>query len=149
MSVKEKLIQICSEKLNSRISIAEKAMKSAQESANREEKSTAGDKHDTARAMSHIERDMYAKQLNESIILKKNLDSINLKHQPEVIALGSLVKTDVANYFIAIGLGKISYDEVDYLVISPLSPIGQLMIGSKRGDSFSFNKRNTSILEVL
>jgi hypothetical protein len=38
-------------------------MESAQQSANSEEKSSAGDKYETSRAMGHLEKDMHARQL--------------------------------------------------------------------------------------
>ena len=45
-------------------------MANAQESANAEEKSSAGDKYETGRAMMQIERDKAAQQLNESMKLE-------------------------------------------------------------------------------
>ena len=42
-----------------------KEMDTAQQSANSETKSTAGDKHETARAMAQLEVEMLSKQLEE------------------------------------------------------------------------------------
>ena len=127
--------------------MAETSMKAAQDSANAEGKSTAGDKYDTARAMSHIERDMYAKQLAESIHLKKILDGIDLS-KSTTIESGSLVETSLGNYFISVGLGLIKLEQITAFALSPLSPIGELILGKTQGDSVIFNGKQIKILSV-
>jgi len=55
------------------------AMDAVQQSANSETKSTAGDKHETARAMAQLEVEMLSKQLeevNKSIALLKRIPTI-------------------------------------------------------------------------
>ena len=61
--LKKLLIAHCTALLVQRITVSETAMKNAQESANSEDKSSAGDKYETSRAMGHLDRDMNAKQL--------------------------------------------------------------------------------------
>ena len=148
MEIKSILLTRCKELVDSKIVIAEKAMKDAQNSANNEDKSTAGDKFDTARAMSHIERDMYAKQLVEAVQLKKHLDSINIKSKSHVITSGSLVFTTSGNYFISVGLGRLIIEEKAYLVISPIAPIGQQLIDKNPGDTITFQGKSIKILKV-
>ena len=69
MTIKEKLRykkelhQYCVEIIQQRINAAVQAMQNAQEAANSEEKSSAGDKYETGRAMNHLEKDMHARQL--------------------------------------------------------------------------------------
>ncbi|WP_258539158.1 hypothetical protein [Chitinophaga oryzae] len=46
-----------------RIAVTQRAMDEAQAAANQESKSSVGDKYETARAMSHMEKDMHARQL--------------------------------------------------------------------------------------
>ncbi len=99
--------------------------------------------------MSHIERDMYAKQLIEAASLKKGMSAFTPTTQSEGIELGSLVITDSANYFIAVGLGLIPIDQKDYFVISPMSPIGQQLIGKRKGDLFFLQNQERTILQVL
>lgn len=148
MDIKNVLLTKCKETVSTKITIAEKAMNDAQNSANNEDKSTAGDKFDTARAMSHIERDMYAKQFTEAVQQKVYLDSINIKYKSPEIALGSLVFTQVGIYFICVGLGKVVVDKQDYLAISPAAPIGQQLLGKKSGDTFMFQGKSTQILSI-
>lgn len=149
MSIKEQVYNKCMELVGQKIALAERAMKEAQESANAEEKSTAGDKHDTARAMSHIERDMYAKQLSEAVHLKKILSGIQISTPFRTVQSGSIVNTTNGKFFIAVALGKIDLDGEIFFVISPLSPLGQLLLDKKSGKKVSFNGKEISILEIL
>jgi len=146
--IKEKLYNKSMEIVGDKIAIAEGLMKDAQQSANNEEKSTAGDKFDTARAMSQIERDMYAKQLNEAATLKKILINLSINHTSETAEAGSLVITPSGEYFISVGLGKVTLEGKDYLVISPISPIGQQLIGKAKGDSFLLQGKQVEIINV-
>lgn len=149
MSIKEQVYNKCMELVGQKIALAESAMKEAQDSANAEEKSTAGDKHDTARAMSHIERDMYAKQLSEAAHLKKILSGIQPSGTFKTVQSGSLVSTSSGRFFISVALGKIEVDGETVFVISPLSPLGQLLLDKKAGKKVAFNGKEISILEIL
>src|ERR1700743_528815 len=53
--------------ISQRIATAQEAMRQAQEAANSEEKSSAGDKYETGRAMGHLQKEMHARQLAESM----------------------------------------------------------------------------------
>lgn len=128
--------------------MAETGMKSAQDSANAEGKSTAGDKYDTARAMSHRERDLYAKQLAESLHLKKILDGIDVSKSTTTIESGSLVETSLGNYFMSVGLGLIKLKAITVFALSPISPIGKLVLGKIKGESVIFNGKKIEILNV-
>jgi hypothetical protein len=75
-TVKSKLLAMCIEYVEQRISSATTAMQNAQEAANEEGKSSAGDKYETGRAMMQIERDQAAAQLDESLKLKRTLHQI-------------------------------------------------------------------------
>lgn len=63
LAYKIRLIQFCEDTITRRMAVARQAMDNAQASANSEEKSSAGDKYETGRAISHLEKDMYARQL--------------------------------------------------------------------------------------
>src|SRR4051812_44811299 len=49
--------------LEERMQNTRQLMDNAQAAANGEEKSSAGDKYETSRAMNHLQKDMYARQL--------------------------------------------------------------------------------------
>jgi transcription elongation GreA/GreB family factor len=147
--IKSTLFKLCIALVEERIQNAQQAIQAAQESANAEEKRSAGDKYETGRAMAQIERDKAAHQLHEAILLKNALNKVNLKPTLPQVCLGSLVMTDKNRFFIAISMGKHHVAESDYFIIAPSTPIGRLMMGLKAGDQFLFNKQLNTIKEIL
>ncbi len=148
-STKIQLLNKCFEYVEQRMETSRQAMKNAQDSANMEEKSSAGDKYETGRAMAQIERDKAAQQLEEAIKLKMILNQINPTARNPKVALGSLVITEANRFYLSISLGKVSVGEEDFLVIAPNSPIGQILQNLKENDSFTFNKKVHVINEIL
>lgn len=148
-NIKKELFEHCLELVEQRINNASQAMLAAQEAANAEEKSSAGDKYETGRAMAQLERDKAARQLNEAMILKNTLNSIKLKSSISQVAVGSLVTTDLNHFFIAISLGKLSAANHDFFVIAPSTPIGRLLMGLRVGNQFAFNNQVHTIREIL
>jgi transcription elongation GreA/GreB family factor len=147
--IKRQLMDQCIALVEQRIGNSRQAMNAAQESANAEDKSSAGDKYETGRAMAQIERDKAAQHLKEAMHLMKTLQTINLKSSTGLVTLGSLVKTDVNHFFIAISLGKQTVANADYYVIAPITPIGRLLMGLRIGSQFSFNNQVHTIREIL
>jgi len=147
--IKKELIEKCLALVDQRIDNAQQAMHAAQESANSEGKSSAGDKYETGRAMAQIERDKAAQQLNEAIILKNSLFRFNIQPSGAQAALGSLVITNKHHFFIAVSLGKLIVEDKEYFVIAPATPIARILMGLKVGDRFSFNNQPLTIREIL
>lgn len=148
-SIKNKLLSKCFEYVDQRIETSRQAMKNAQDSANTEEKSSAGDKYETGRAMAQIERDKAAQQLEEAMKLKSILNQLNPLTKATKVSQGSLVITDTHRFYLAISMGKIKVEDVDFLILSPNSPIGQALLSLKESDSFTFNKETHLIKKIL
>lgn len=119
-----------------------------QESLLSETKSSAGDKHETGRAMIQLEREQLGNQLAQIENEKAILQRINPKVLHHEIRMGSWVKTNQFNYFISISLGKISMKEIEFYAISANSPMGQLLMGKRVGDSFQFRNQEIMIQEI-
>lgn len=137
--VKIQLHQQCILLVNKKISELESLLQDAQESANNETKSSAGDKHETARAMAQLETEKLSAQLNDALKLKDLLHQINPEKTSDKVELGSLVKTNNGIFYIAVSLGKLSIKGNEVFVISPIAPIGKLLLTKKEKESFSFN----------
>lgn len=148
-SLKHQLLHLCLDFQSKRAENARKAMDEAQQAANSEEKSTAGDKYDTSRAMSQNIRDMNAKQLQEALKDLGVLQQIKPELILKEIKLGSLVITSIGNYFISISAGQLKIDTDIYFAISTTSPLGQAMLNKQSGDVFNFREQSIKILEVL
>jgi hypothetical protein len=147
--IKSELVSKCLALVEQRIANAQQAMNAAQESANTEGKSSAGDKYETGRAMAQIERDKAAQQLNEAMTLKSSLSKIRIKSSGDQVSLGGLVMTDKNHFFIAISMGKMGVSGIDYFVVAPATPIGQLLMGLKVGNQFPFVNQIHTIKEIL
>ena len=146
--MKEKIFKEVQLIINERISSAKEAMDRAQESANSEGKSSAGDKYETSRAMGQIDRDMYARQLvnaqNESAILQ-NIDITKLSLS---VGLGTLVNTSLGYFFVSVSIGKIEIEGMSITVVSSNSPIGMVLKGKQVGDKFLFMGREVVIVSL-
>lgn len=147
--IKELLFEKCQKYADSRISHAKEAMHAAQQAANEEMKSSAGDKYNTERAVMQLERDKNAKQLAEALKLSKALDLISNKKHFDSVELGCLVETSNGNYFIAISIGKVDIDGYTAYAISPTSPLGQQLLGKVEGDQAIFNNKLISIHKII
>jgi len=149
MDIKNELYKFCVDAIEQKLTTIHAVLNSAQDSANHETKSTAGDKNDTARAMAHLESEKNAKQLAEINKLKKVLPYLKNHNTKTEVDLGSVVKTTGSNYYISISLGKITINNEDYYTVSAVTPIGKLLLGKKVGDNFTFNGKTAQITAIL
>jgi len=143
--LKQKLYNSCLTYVEERISISRTAIEEAQAAANSETKSTAGDKHDTTRAMMQLEVEKNAKQLSEAKKLKQALAQIDPVKSCSQVEAGAAVETSNGNFYISISAGKINDD---YFAISPVSPVGIALKGLKVGSSVSFNEKMIEVLAI-
>lgn len=148
VATKYQLLNKCREYVDLRIATARQSMDNAQEAANGEGKSSAGDKYETGRAMMQIERDRAAEQLEEAIKLKTTIDKIIGDVKAEKVSMGSLVLTNTKNIFISIGIGKVMVNDDEFLVVAPTSPLGKTLMGLNVSDQVTFNKELIRILEI-
>lgn len=147
-SLKQELLLACSQYVDSRIATAKQSMEYAQDAANEESKSSVGDKYETGRAMMQIERDKAAHQLDEALKLKNTFDQISTHTAGSTIAFGSLVVTNKKKIFISIGIGKLTLNGEDILVVAPTSPLGKALLGLEQNDKLSFNGEQLIIVQV-
>ena len=149
MSIKQKLYSKCEETLNLRLKVLQQSISDIQINLQSETKSSAGDKHETGRAMLQLEREKAGQQLAEIQKQFELLHKINPETKQTNIALGSIVYTSQANYFIAVSIGEINLDKQTYFAISPMTPIGKLLMSKTKGDKFQFRNQEVDIQEVL
>jgi hypothetical protein len=147
--IKSQLYNECMNYMQQRVKHAQQAFDDASESGNDETKSSAGDKHETGRAMMQIEQEQNAKQLHEAAELKKAFDKINPEQESRVAVLGSLIVTNKGNFYISISAGKIIIDDKIYFAVSPLSPIALKLLGVVKKQEIDFNGQHYAIEEVV
>jgi transcription elongation GreA/GreB family factor len=137
--VKLALHNHCIELASSKVEALEQELNATRESATTESKSSAGDKHETGRAMMHLEQEKLHKQLAEAQTIVAELERIDGKAVHTQIGLGTLVKTDKATFLLAAGLGKVDFEGITYFVVSTKAPIAAQFLGKTTGDKVNMN----------
>ncbi|MFN3382049.1 MAG: transcription elongation factor [Runella zeae] len=146
--MKLELLQILKNQLDTRMQAAYDAMQSAQDSANEETKSSAGDKYETARAMAQIERDRHA-QLYEQLRQERAvLERIDPSFHFERVGLGALVHSSLGDFLIAVSVGVVTVSGQKIIVVSPQSPLGASLMGKQVGDTFLFQQKKAVIQNI-
>lgn len=115
-----------------------------------ESRSTAGDKHDTSRAMIHLEQEKIQFQLGN--IQKQIVALQQFEKQPasENAQSGSFLVLDSGQVILfGIGLGrkKIKYGEVYCVALD--TPVGQQVLGKSIGDVLTFAGRQATIVKLI
>jgi transcription elongation GreA/GreB family factor len=147
--LKEKLHGLCVAYVQTRMQAAEQAIAEAQQSTNDDTKSSAGDKYETGREMMQQETNRNLAQLNEANKLMVALNHIPYKGTSETAEPGSVILTNLGNFYLAISAGTIVADGKNYFAVSPASPIGLKLKDKKSGDEFILNEKNYQIKAII
>ncbi|RLD65374.1 MAG: 3-oxoacyl-ACP synthase [Bacteroidetes bacterium] len=147
--LKNKLLEACSLFVDKRHLTITTIMESSNKALQAETKSSAGDKHETGRAMLQLEIENASQQLSSIQKMTEILNKINYHIKNNRAKLGSLIITNKGNYFLSISAGVLNVDKEQFYAVSTSSPIGTLLIGKSKGDSFLFNGKEIEIIEVL
>ena len=140
LRIKQLLLKACSHFIEERSKTVNEIITSNQKALFSETKSSAGDKHETGRAMLQLEMEKASQQLVIISEMKEVLKRISIKNKSNIICLGSLIITTKVNYFLAISTGKIIIENKIYYAISTNSPIGKQLLGKKIGGVVPFNE---------
>lgn len=145
--MKAELLARCVELANTKVQALEKELASMRDAVQSESKSTAGDKHETGRAMIHLEQEKLHQQLAEAKHMVAELQVVDSNLKTEV-GLGSLVRTNKGTFFLAASLGKVELDGTDYFVVSAKAPIAKQFLGKQAGETGNMNGMVYDILAV-
>lgn len=149
MMIKEELYNLCLTFVEQRLLTVNKTILDIQNSLQSETKSSAGDKHETGRAMLQLEREKAGHQLAEIEKQKQILQKINIESKHQKVALGSVIKTTQANYFIAVSAGELVVNKTKFFAISVATPIAQLLLSKGIGDAIIFRDNKFKIKDIF
>ena len=116
--------------------------------AQNDAKGSAGDKHETALSMMHLEQEKLNQKLAEIIEQKNVVDKIDADAIHTKVALGSLVQTNEMLFYISAALPKIQLENKTIIAVSPQSPLGSQLIGKSLGDEVEINKNRFQIKSI-
>jgi len=114
--------------------------------ASREIKKTP--KYDSIREEMQEEIYQMQKQLASLKDLQRNMTKV-LNNSTQRVAIGSLVFTNKARFYISVSLGEFFYEGDRFYAISEESPMAKILFGKKAGDSFVLNNIAQTIENVM
>lgn len=145
---KEKLKKVCLDVLTKKVEVLRRSIQETQNSSNSETKSTAGDKHETSRAMAQLEVERLSQQLEQQERLLTLLKSVSTSSMTSVQS-GALVKTNKGVFYLSVALGAINSNGNMIMTIGMSATISQLMLNKTEGEEFSFNGNKYHIEEII
>ncbi len=148
MTLKQKIHQQFSQLLQDKIDVFKDMIAALTEDAKNDAKGSAGDKHETALSMMHIEQEKLNRKLKEYMDQKGIVDKIDIMQNSTKISLGSLVQTNGMLLYVSTALPKITIEEKTILAVSPQSPLGSQLLGKEVGYSFEI-QGNKYVIETI
>lgn len=148
MKLKQELLDICLQDVSKRISNYKNEISFIKESIESNDKiSDEEGESGNSKLLEDLEKNL--NYLNEAQKLREYLNLIKPNVVSKTVVLGSIVKTDSINFYIAISKGKVTVTNEDYYIISIQSPIGQLIKSQSVGYRFEFNGKSYKIKDIL
>ncbi len=144
---KKKLIDVCLDYLHKQYTMSKQCSDEIQEQIN--DYGPNKDRYDPFRTKLMRSKEMYYKQMENAVNQIKTLSLIDSKKKCSQIEFGAVVFTDKQNYFIATGIGKITFEESDFLAISVTAPIYPAMKNKHPNDTINFNGTKQIIKIIL
>ena len=138
LEFKEVVISDLLSMVDDKIEMAKESIASINNSKSSATKSTAGDKHETGRAMMERELALSESQLSKTQLLKHSLLKISETKASEEVGVGTFVKADGIFFLIGVPFGAVIVNGEKCYAISSASPIGSQLLGKMVGHSFTF-----------
>ena len=148
MTFKQKILQQHKILLQDKIDAFQDLISGLTIDAQNDAKGSAGDKHETALSMMHLEQEKLNYKIREFLELKSVLDKIDANQKTSVVALGSIVKTNGMYLFLSAALPKIIVEGKTIIALSQQSPLGTKLIGNSVGFEFEINNSKFIIESV-
>jgi transcription elongation GreA/GreB family factor len=148
MTLKQQVLQKYKEIVQDRIDVFQDMIYGLTVDAQNDAKGSAGDKHETALSMMHLEQEKLNHKLKEILEQKTVLDKIDASVIHQKVAIGSLVQSNGLLLFISAALPKITIENKIVFALSPQSPLGSQLMGNTIDYSFELNGKSYRIEAV-
>ncbi|TDE54390.1 hypothetical protein [Flavobacterium sp. GT3P67] len=149
MTFKQKIHTHYLQLVQDRIDVFKDMIAALTEDSKNDAKGSAGDKHETALSMMHLEQEKLNRKLREVMDQKIVLDKIDAATIAETIIVGSLVEANGIYLYLSVALPKITIEGVNIIALSPQSPLGNKLMGNKVGFTFEINTTKYTIEDIL
>ncbi len=145
MTLKQELKATFLLRLNDKIEALHDIFEDLAQGAQTDAKSSAGDKHETALSMMHLEQENVAKKINETILIRDIISRVEEDKKSEIVEFGSIVKLNSVNVFLSAAMPAVTINETSIMGVSMDAPIAKALLGRKLHDKFSFNNCDFTI----
>ncbi len=149
MTFKEQIIAQYVQRIQDKIDAFQDMIAALTEDSKNDSKGSAGDKHETALAMMHIEQEKLNFKLKEYLNENQLFTAIDFTKKSSKVIVGSLVQANDNYFLISIALPKVTVQGATVFGISPQSPLAQQLIGNEVGHKFSVNNAEYLINQIL
>jgi transcription elongation GreA/GreB family factor len=146
--MKQQILLRYKEMIQDRIDVFQDMISGLTIDAQNDAKGSAGDKHETALSMMHLEQEKLNHKLKEILEQKAILDKIDASQTHKKVALGSLVMANGMQLFISTALPKLIVEDKSIFALSPQSPLGSKLMGNDVGFSFDMNGKQYVIESI-
>lgn len=146
--LKAALVNHCLSILMNRAASADKQLQDLKEDLLGESKSSAGDKHETGRAMVQLEMEKLADQRKDLQLMLDKWSQIDFSTPDSRVKVGSLVVTSSGIFLLAVALGTTMFEAENVVVLSSLSPLAQQLMGKTINDEIKVNNHLYKIIAI-
>ena len=149
MTLKQKIHQHYQQQVQDKIDAFRDMIAALTEDSKNDAKGSAGDKHETALSMMHIEQEKLNTKIAEYLNQKAILDKIDPSIVTKKVTLGSLAQANGMLLFVSTALPKISINNKTIFAVSLQSPLGSKLMGNEVGFTFEINGVKYLVEEVI
>jgi hypothetical protein len=149
MTFKAQIIAQYEQRIQDKIDAFQDMISALSEDSKNDAKGSAGDKHETALSMMHIEQEKLNYKLREHLTDSQQFSKIDFTKKNAKVQVGSLVLANSNYFLIAVALPKIAVQGAMVFGISPQSPLGQELMGKEVGASFTINNMLYEVNEIM
>ncbi|MEN9400582.1 MAG: hypothetical protein RL632_1685 [Bacteroidota bacterium] len=134
--------------LNEKYKELQAALAETDDSLSADSKSTAGDKHETGRAMAQLEREKIGGFIQHHEQLMANAQRLDSSVATSTIRFGSLVNTSNGWYYISVAAGRINLENTPVFCLSQAAPLVGVLLGKKSGEEVVWQGNTIAIISV-
>ncbi|OCB76456.1 hypothetical protein [Flavobacterium crassostreae] len=149
MNFKQKTHHYYQQLVQDKIDVFRDMITALTEDSKNDAKGSAGDKHETALSMMHLEQEKLSTKLAQLLAQKAVLDKIDSAKTAQTIMLGSLVKANGIYLYLSLALPKITVENTTVIALSLESPLGNKLIGAAVGYTFEIHTTKYTIEQIL
>jgi len=147
--LKNAVYQTAITQLKQKAALLAEERKNIIESILEEEKNSAGDKYETSRETMTQDLNSLEKQIKQSGLDLEELYRLQtIKDTPPTVQEGALVQLGSEWFLLAVSVGQVKVGDKSVFLLSKNSPLGDLLVGKKKGEAIQFRGKPQSINEI-